>query len=234
MTFYFDDMVRFALLAVLVALAADTVRSTDCKADGWTTVRTHVGMFSDAYLIDQKDYTTVKACKDLCSETAGCKAIAMSPSYWYHRECFLVSTNEFGPRNRWTSSVRCEKSKSKTIYTVITQTSNIKIAESDDINLTITIHGQYGDVTTRKIESFDRGIEDTFKFDMDDVGDIDSITLTANAPNYYNAWCFDYIVLSSASRPNKLIFHDNGTRRCLSVWDQKELKLCADPTNYRC
>merc|ERR1719482_1011044 len=111
-------------------------------------MRYNVGMFSDDYKLHQVTYQSVKHCKDLCSKSIGCKAIAISPRYWAHRECFLVSDNEIGPRRRWTSSIKCGKDEPTTTYTVTTQTSERDSAGSDDINLTITVHGKYGDVTT--------------------------------------------------------------------------------------
>jgi hypothetical protein len=78
-----------------------TITSGNC----YSNYKANVGWFSDDYKITQRKFQSNEACKKWCDEYPNCLAVAVSPSSWAYRECFLVSTSDVTGRSGWTAAI---------------------------------------------------------------------------------------------------------------------------------
>ena len=81
-------------------------------------------------------------------------------------------------------------------YTIITQTSTVKHAETDNIYLRMTLVGSYGKVQTPYFDDPDRddfikGASDKFVFGgLKDVGEVQCLDITVGGDDW---WLFDSV-----------------------------------------
>lgn len=63
-----------------------------------------VGDFSSDQLVGETDYMSHSLCNSMCGATAGCEAAVLSPETDANRVCYMVNTENVGPRDGYTTA----------------------------------------------------------------------------------------------------------------------------------
>ncbi|KAL5253622.1 hypothetical protein ACHWQZ_G013415 [Mnemiopsis leidyi] len=64
------------------------------------------GWFPDSAIIRQRTFIGHDECKEWCDEHDNCQAAVISPAFWAHRECFIVSTLNVTERTNWSAAIK--------------------------------------------------------------------------------------------------------------------------------
>jgi len=121
---------------------------------------------------------------------------------------------------------------SATIYTIITETSNVKNAETDNIYLRMTLIGAYANVLTPYFDEPDRddfkkGASEAFVFSgLKEVGEIHCIDISVGGDDW---WLFKTILVYSNTHPFPVIFENTSNQGMSSDSSEgvRNMRLCA-------